>query len=220
MKKFLQILLTASFCVLFSVCGNSNQTSDNKEVELLRKENELDKKEAELAKKELEISKGNTANINANDIKQSPSPTSIFDFSTLKGKTLNQIFTPSGLNEIKKLISADSKKRLIRVKSKVLSEMKSGQGGWNGGTEIWFEKDVLGSSFEDGWQAGMKREYSAIELEKHFTMTKSGITFLYDTPIGFPRSVLELEPSSKYFYSWAVLKPYLIQSSPISSLVK
>src|SRR5258706_5241542 len=137
--KALFILASMEVFLLLSACG-SNQSSDNKEVELLRKETELAKKEAELAKKELEISQGNTANTNVNDTEK-PTDETPFDFSTVKGKTLNQIFTPEGLMDIKKLIIADSRKRLIHVKNKVLNEMKTGQGGWNGGPELWSEKD-------------------------------------------------------------------------------
>jgi len=67
--KTLVILASVMVSLLLSACGSSQQASDNKEVELLRKENELAKKEVELAKKELEISQGNTANANA-----SPTP--------------------------------------------------------------------------------------------------------------------------------------------------
>ncbi len=208
--KTLLIPTSLMVFLLLSACGSNQQATDNKEAELLRKEANLAQKEAELAKKELEISQGNTANTNPSDT-QSSLDTKPFDFSTLKGKALNQIFTPSGLIEIKKLISADSKKRLIRVKDKVLKDMRSGQGGWNGGTELWFEKSPIDESFESGWQAQMKRDYNQIELEKRFTISKDGITFRHDTLIGFPMSVRELEPSSNYFYSWSVLRSYLIQ---------
>ncbi|HLM59217.1 MAG TPA: hypothetical protein VK308_00295 [Pyrinomonadaceae bacterium] len=70
-----QILLLVAISNLLWACG-SNQTSDNKEVELLRKETELAKKEAELAKKELEMSKDNNSNSKANTVMPSPSPTS------------------------------------------------------------------------------------------------------------------------------------------------
>jgi signal transduction histidine kinase len=70
-----QILLLIAISNLLLACSSVNQTSDNKEVELLRKETELAKKEAELAKKELEMSKGNTANSNVNHATQLLSPT-------------------------------------------------------------------------------------------------------------------------------------------------
>ena len=208
--RTLFVLAYIAIFLLLSACASSQQTADNKEVELLRKENELSKKEAELAKKELELSQSNTANTDTSDTQQ-PQATSPFDFSSVKGKTLNQIFTPSGLNEIEQLISADSKKRLVRVKDKVLKEMKNGQGGWNGGTELWFEESPIGESLEGGWHAQMKQGYNQIELERNFTVSKDGITFRHDISIGFPRSVRELEPSAKFFYSWTVLKPYLVQ---------
>lgn len=65
MKIFFQILLFVAIANWLWACGGS-QTSENKEVELLRKETELAKKEAELAKKELEMSKDNSVNSNAN----------------------------------------------------------------------------------------------------------------------------------------------------------
>ena len=115
--------------------------------------------------------------------------------------------------------SAESKKRLVKVKNEVINDMENGRGGWNGGKELWYEKDILDSSYEDGWQEKMKTEYWEIKIEA-FKVTNKGISFYYDTTVGFPMSVLELEPSPEYFYSWKVLKPFLMPSRPISDLVK
>ena len=73
-KISFQILLLVVITNLLLACGG-NQTSDNKEIELLRKETELAKKEAELAKKELEMSKDSNSNSNTNSATPSPSPT-------------------------------------------------------------------------------------------------------------------------------------------------
>lgn len=143
-----------------------------------------------------------------------------FDLSTGYTISLDQIIMPSKWSEVKKLVLNDSKKRFVRIKNEVTKDMRTGGGGWNGGIELWFEKDVLGASYEDAFQTNMKKQYWEIELEKTFTLSKNGIGFHYMSGFGFPMSIRELEPNSEYFYSWAVLKPSLKQSSPISSLVK
>jgi hypothetical protein len=145
-----------------------------------------------------------------------------FDLSTGYIFTLDQIILPSKLDEIKKLIWNDSKKRFVQVKNRVKKDMETGQGGWTGSRNLWYEKDEYGSdgSYEDRWQREMKKEYWEIELDKNFTLSKDGIVFHYSAGMGFPMSVRELEPNSNYFYTWAVLKPFLMPSSPISTLAK
>lgn len=126
--------------------------------------------------------------------------------------TLNQIMIPSKLNEIKSLVCNDSKKRLIQAKNKYLKEDKGNS---------WYEKGILDDpSFEDNWKEKMRKECWAIQLEETFKITNNGISFYYDTTIGFPMAILSEEPSPEYFYSWAVLKPFLMPSSPISTLIK
>jgi hypothetical protein len=121
--------------------------------------------------------------------------------------TLDQIIMPSQLGQIKKLVCNDSKKRLAQVS-------KDDKGNY------WYEKDELSNkSYDDTWQEKMKKECSQIQLEK-FKVSNNGISFYYDTTIGFPMAILSEEPSSEYFYSWAVLKAFLMPSSPISTLVK
>jgi hypothetical protein len=118
-----------------------------------------------------------------------------FDLSTGKLITLDQIITPANMSKIKKLVSADSKQRLMQIKDKATN------------------------SLETRWQAKIDKEYNEIELEKSFTVFKDGIRFYCDTSIGFPPEMRELELSSTYFYSWKVLKPILISASPVSSLM-
>jgi hypothetical protein len=134
--------------------------------------------------------------------------------------TLDQIIMPSKLDEIKNLVCHDSKKRFVEAKNKVITSMRDPHGGWNGGPELWYEKSMLDVSFEDGWQAEMKKACSEIQIEKQVKVSNEGISFLYYAGIGLPMSVREMEPASDYFYSWAVLKPFLMPSSPISALVK
>ena len=131
--------------------------------------------------------------------------------------TLEEIIEESKLDEIKTLVCNESKKRLVQTKNRVIKDMKDPRGGWTGGAGLWFEKDVLDSSYEDGWRGKMKIACAEIQLEK-FKVSNSGISFYYDTTIGFPMAALSDEPSSEYFYSWTVLKPFLMPSSPISNL--
>lgn len=134
--------------------------------------------------------------------------------------TLDQVIMPSKVSEIKNLVCLDSKKRLVQAKNKVIASMRDPRGGWNGGPELWYEKSILDVSYEDGWQAEVKKACSEIKLEKQVKISNEGISFYYYAGIGLPMSVREMEPASEYFYSWAVLKPFLMPSSPISALVK
>ena len=143
-----------------------------------------------------------------------------FDLSTGERFTLDQIVDLSAQDDIKKMILADSRKRLIKVKNDVIRDMTSGTGGWNGGRELWFEKDMLDTSYENNWQANMSKEYSEIEIGQKFVLSIKGISFDYETSIGFPMSVRNLEPSSRYFYPWSVLRPYILSSSPLAALMK
>lgn len=145
-----------------------------------------------------------------------------FDLSTGYVFTLDQLILPSKLDEIKKLVRNDSKKRFIEVKNKVKRDMETGHGGWTGSRNLWYEKDEFGGdgSYEDRFQREMKKQYWEIVLDKNFTLSPNGIVFHYSAGMGFPMSVRELEPNGKYFYSWAVLKPFLMPSSPISSLIR
>lgn len=140
-----------------------------------------------------------------------------FDLSTGYIIPIDQIIMPSKWDEIRKLVCNDSKKRLVQVKNKVKTDMENGRGGWNNAN--WYEKGMTGKSFEDNWRKEMKKEYWEIELEKGFDLSNNGISFHYVTGVGLPMSVREEEPASEYYYSWAVLKPFLIPSSPISTLI-
>lgn len=133
-----------------------------------------------------------------------------FDLSTGYILSLDQIIMPSKWDEIKKLVCSDFKKRIVQVKNNAIKNMGSG----------WYEKNWLNESFEDSWQNNMKKEFWDIELEKSFTLSNNGIGFHYPGGIGLPMSIRELEPDSEYFYSWGVLKPFLMPSSPISTLIK
>jgi hypothetical protein len=109
-----QIFLIVAVSVLIWSCGSNQQTTDNKEVELLRKENELSKKEAELAKKELEISQSNTANTNTSPLPPKVANIKIVGVKFNKGHhTIPQIAAPRTPQDqefnafVRKLITAD-----------------------------------------------------------------------------------------------------------------
>lgn len=126
--------------------------------------------------------------------------------------TLDQIIMPSKWDEIKKIVCNDSKKRLVRARNIYLKDDKENS---------WYEKGWSDDkSYEDKWREKVKKECWQIQLEKTFKVSNDGISFYYDTTIGFPMAILASEPSSEYFYSWAVLKPFLMPSSPISTLIK
>ncbi len=114
-----QILLLVAISNLLLACGSVNQTSDNKEVELLRKETELAKKEAELAKKELEMSKGNTANSNVNDATQLPSPTLTSSPEEIKDTTVSVRFVNDAraCNVIKGTITLKTQNKTFTAKT-------------------------------------------------------------------------------------------------------
>ena len=146
-----------------------------------------------------------------------------FDLSTGYSFTLDQIILPSKWEEIKQMICNDSKKRLSQVKNKVIKDMENGRGGWSSANKnLWYQKGDWGeNSYEENYQIGMGKDYFNLDLGKEFDLSKDGIVFHYIINIGFPMSVAnELEPSNEYFYKWSVLRPFLMSSSPITSLIK
>ena len=52
----------------------------------------------------------------------------------------------------------------------------------------------------------------------NFSVSKSGITFLYDA--GFPHVIKALEPRGRYFFSYDQLKPYIRSDGPLGQFVR
>lgn len=52
----------------------------------------------------------------------------------------------------------------------------------------------------------------------NFSVSKSGITFLYDA--GFPHVIKALEPRGLYFFSYDQLKPYIRSDGPLGQFVR
>ena len=52
----------------------------------------------------------------------------------------------------------------------------------------------------------------------NFSVSKSGITFLYDA--GFPHVIKALEPRGRYFFSYDRLKPYIRSDGPLGQFVR
>ncbi|HPA26174.1 MAG TPA: hypothetical protein PK747_05535 [Acidobacteriota bacterium] len=142
-----------------------------------------------------------------------------FDLTTGYNITLDQIFMPSKMYEIQKLVCNDYRKRLVQAKNEVTSnkyaeckELK----------DDWYKKDELaGGSYEVQWQKQMNLGCGEVQISKAFSISKDGINFYYYAAgIGFPEYLKPFEPGSEYFYPWAVLKPFLMPTNPISTLIK
>lgn len=134
-----------------------------------------------------------------------------FDLTTGYNFTLDQVITPSKWQDIIKLICADSKRRLLDAKNKAKKEMGSG----------WMEKDFLDKSYESQWQEEYnKLQYCGIQVNKDFKLSNTGIGFYFYSMGFLSMADRNYAPSAEYFYSWETLKPYLIQYSPISNLIK
>ena len=52
----------------------------------------------------------------------------------------------------------------------------------------------------------------------NFSVSKRGITFLYDA--GFPHVIKALEPEGRYFFSYEELKPYIESHGPLGQFVR
>lgn len=55
------------------------------------------------------------------------------------------------------------------------------------------------------------------ELDE-FSVTKKGITFLYDA--GFPHAIKALEPQGRYFFTYTQLKPYIKADGPLGKFIR
>lgn len=64
--------------------------------------------------------------------------------------------------------------------------------------------------------------YDALNFEikdlDNFSVSKTGITFLYDA--GFPHVIKALEPEGRYFFSFEELKPYIESHGPLGQFVR
>ena len=52
----------------------------------------------------------------------------------------------------------------------------------------------------------------------NFSVSKTGLTFLYDA--GFPHVIRALEPKGRYYFSYAQLKPFIKGSGPLGQFVR
>jgi hypothetical protein len=52
----------------------------------------------------------------------------------------------------------------------------------------------------------------------NFSVSKSGITFLYDA--GFPHVIKALEPKGRYFFSYEQLKPFIKSNGPLGQFIR
>ncbi len=68
----------------------------------------------------------------------------------------------------------------------------------------------------------MNDAYDILKFElkdlDNFSVSKTGITFLYDA--GFPHVIKALEPKGHYFFSYEELKPYIESHGPLGQFVR
>lgn len=129
-----------------------------------------------------------------------------FNFDLKTGYTfgVNQFINPSKQIDFRKLIANDIKERLTAECNKIpFEDWESVKGDWN---------IALGKAFEMN-----EGQSNTFDLDD-YTLSESGITFNICT-VALPHVFGAYEPSSKYYFSWDKLKPYLSSVSPISLLV-
>ena len=70
--------------------------------------------------------------------------------------------------------------------------------------------------------ASVNDAYDILKFEPkdldNFSVSRSGITFLYDS--GFPHVIKALEPKGHYFFSYEELKPYIESYGPLGQFVR
>lgn len=70
--------------------------------------------------------------------------------------------------------------------------------------------------------ASVNDAYDILKVEPkdldNFSVSRSGITFLYDS--GFPHVIKALEPKGHYFFSYEELKPYIESHGPLGQFVR
>jgi hypothetical protein len=122
-----------------------------------------------------------------------------FDLATGYSFGLEQILKPNSKQAIKDKITAEFEIRLNNSKASIVKD-----GSWS----------------EYNQTAINKAKIEIIKFEPSaFKLSEKGLTFIY---VCNPFSMAEAfyAPSSDYFFSWEDLKPYLNESSPISTIVK
>ena len=84
------------------------------------------------------------------------------------------------------------------------------------------KKDNAASKDIDPSQrASVNDAYAVLKFEikelKDFSVSKKGITFLYDA--GFPHVIKALEPEGRYFFPYALVKPYIKAEGPLAQFI-
>lgn len=123
-----------------------------------------------------------------------------FDINTGYSFGLDQIIIPSKKYEIEQLIIAELEKRLNEVRTDLKKD-----GRWD-------------SYYESAISEELVQVHSKLKLSD-FKLSEKGISFVYNsTP--FAMADRAFFPLSDYFYSWATLRPYLLDGNPITPLIK
>lgn len=78
------------------------------------------------------------------------------------------------------------------------------------------------SSDQQDEKAAVNDAYDILRFElkdlDNFSVSKRGVTFLYDA--GFPHVIKALEPSGHYFFKYERLKPYIKSNGPLGQFVR
>jgi len=134
-----------------------------------------------------------------------------FDLTTGYNFTLDQVITPSNWSDVEKLVCNDCRQRMLEAKAKAQKELGNS----------WYEKDWFDKSYESQWQEEyQKLQHCGIEVDRKFHLSPDGIGFYYSSMQFLPMVSRNYAPNPEYFYSWTVIKPFLMPSNPISNLVK
>ena len=83
--------------------------------------------------------------------------------------------------------------------------------------ELASSKDPDQQEIESIKQAYDNLKFEVTNLEE-FSVGSKGVTFLYDA--GFPHVIRALEPTGRYFFNWAEIKPYIKPNGPLAQFVR
>jgi hypothetical protein len=83
-------------------------------------------------------------------------------------------------------------------------------------------KENAASSDQEDEKAAVNDAYDILRFElkdlHNFSVSKRGVTFLYDA--GFPHVIKALEPSGRYFFQYERLKPYIKGDGPLGQILR
>jgi hypothetical protein len=106
-----------------------------------------------------------------------------------------EAFEKAKLDAMAELVNRELRREISRLKAANLADMRDAD-----------ERQAITDAYEN-----LKFERQNLD---EFSVSKAGITFLYDA--GFPHVIKALEPQGRYFFSYPTLKDYIRRDGPLA----